>query len=109
MRAGKDEYGLVGIGQQDLLVFALRPGIQADQGAYPILHLLDRTGAIGLYRDLHAVTDGGNVPEGTALFQPPAQLANNKARPGLHCEETGLGLDDETTVRSFYMCSSIIP
>ena len=46
LRTGKDEDGLVGVGQQNLLVDAARTRVQPHQDALPLLDLLDRAGAV---------------------------------------------------------------
>ena len=46
MGAGKDEDGLVGVGQQDLLIHALRARVEPDEGARPRLDLFDHAAAV---------------------------------------------------------------
>ena len=94
--AGEDEQRLVGVGEQDLLVDALRPRVKPDDGALAFFDLLDRAGAVGQHRDAHAVAQGGDIALGPASLELAAQLANDQALSGLDGKETGLGLDDQS-------------
>ena len=98
MRARKDEDNLISIRQQNLLIFTLRPRIEPHQSLLPSFDLFDDPAFIRQNRDPHAVAQRGDIPFGFALFQLPAQLTNDKALPGFHCEETRLGPDDQTMV-----------
>ena len=101
MCTGEDEDCLVGIGQQNLLVLALGSRVEPDDGLFPFLDFFDHPRAILLHRDTDPVTNGRQVARAWALFQPPAQLANEGALPGLYGEETRLGPDDQTSERGF--------
>jgi hypothetical protein len=96
MSAGKHENRLVGVGEQHLLVFTLGPGVQADNGTLTRLNLIDHARAIRQEPDTDAIADRGDIALCLPLFEPPPQLAKHKTLPGLHAEEAGLGLDDQT-------------
>ena len=72
MSASENEDRLVGIGEQDLLVFTLGPRIKPDDGLLPFIDILDHPGAIPQYRNVNPVADGHQIPRASSLFQPPA-------------------------------------
>ncbi len=96
MGARKDEDRLVSVGKQDLLILALWPRIEPDDSLLPFFDFLDHPGTILQQLDTYAITDGRQVPRARSLFQPSAQLTDNRARLGLYSEETGLGPNDQT-------------
>jgi len=95
MRTSEDEHDLIGICQQDLLILALRPGVQAYQSLLARLHGFDRPAAIRRDRDIDSITDCSEIARGFSVFQFASQLAKDEARTGFNCEEAGLGLDDQ--------------
>jgi hypothetical protein len=61
----------------------------------PFLDLTDHPGAIFQHRNADPIANSRQVSRAPTLFQPPAQLANDRARLGFYGEETGLGPDDQ--------------
>ncbi len=96
---GEYEQRLIGVCEQDLLIDTLRPWVEPDDGALAFFDLLDDAGPVGEQRDTDAVAQGGDIAGGAAPLELAAQLANDKALSGLHCKETGLGLDDQYLVQ----------
>jgi hypothetical protein len=79
MGAGKDENGLICVGQQHLSVHAAGPWIEADDGARAILDCFDDTRSIRLNLDLNAIAEGHQVTLGLAALQLAAQAADECA------------------------------
>ena len=102
MRARKDEDGLIGICQQNLLILTLGPRVEPDDGLFSFFYLLDCPAAICSHRDLNLIPKSRDITHCPALFQLAAQLTNDKTLPGIHGKETGLGFDDETLQRLFF-------
>jgi hypothetical protein len=96
MGAGEDKDRLISVGQQDLLVLSLRARIEPDDSLLPFFDLFDHPGAVFQNRNTDPVADGYQISRPRTAFQPPAQLANEKALTGLYGKETRLGPDDQT-------------
>ena len=101
MRACKDEDGLIGIRQQNLLILTLGPRIKSNDSLLPLFDLFYRPTAICPHRDVDFIPKRRDITHGSSAFQLAAQLTNNKARAGFHGKETRLGFDDQTLDRVF--------
>src|SRR6185503_1668393 len=108
MCARKDEDRLIRIGQQDLLILTLGPRVKPDDGLLPLFDLFYRSASICPHRDPNLISKCRNVTHCPASFQLAAQLANNKALPGLHCKETRLGFDDQS-LQCFFVRQMFYP
>jgi hypothetical protein len=96
MCAREDEDGLVCVGEQDLLIDALRPRVQTDESTFAFLNRFDHSASIRQYADIDMVTNCSNISAGPALLQLAAQLTNDRTRTSFNSKETRLGLDDQT-------------
>lgn len=94
MRARENEHCLIGVRQQNLLIFALRSWVEADDGALSFFYFFDHPASIVQDGDSNFIPQRRNVACRFAVFQLPPQLANNQPVSGLNREETGLGFDD---------------
>ena len=101
IRASEDEYGLIGICQQNLLIYSLRARIQPDDGLFALFDIFHDPAAVIQKRDLYMVAECGNITHGSPLFELAAQPTNDKALTGFHCKETRLGFDDQTAFLNF--------
>ena len=108
LRAGQDENGLVGVGDDDLFPFrqvavpvpaagAPSPGRrgQAGQGPLPLVDLLDEPAAVLGQPDAHPVADGHQVGIQPPPLQPPAHPTDEVPVHSVDGEEAALGLDDQ--------------
>jgi hypothetical protein len=106
--AGKDEDGLIRVGDDDLLplgqvaipVPATRSaptsrGSQPYQRPLPLGDFLNHPGVIVKHADANTVTDGHQVSIEPLLFESPSHLADEIAHVGIDSKETTLCFDDQ--------------
>ncbi len=91
---GEDEYSLVRIGEQDLLVYPLRPRVEPHQAPAARFDRFNTACSVRLAGHLHPVTHCGNIRNVPALLEAAAQMAGERPIIRLDDEETGLGAQD---------------
>jgi hypothetical protein len=83
------------------LIHPLWTRVKPDDGSLSLFDVFYHPGTIRQNRDVDVVAERRYVAHGASLFKFAAQLTNDKALPGLHGEETGLGFYDQTLSLSF--------
>jgi hypothetical protein len=88
--AGEDEQSLVRVGEDDLLVEALRAGVAADEGALARLDALDHWLVARGPRDINPIAEADDVAFGAALLETAAEARGHGSGFGLDLIEAGL-------------------
>jgi hypothetical protein len=100
--AGEDEDYLIGVGDDHLLIFALRK--RGEAGDDPLAGLDQLDGAAPTFgrTGQNPVADDCQIALPAALFQAPTQSADQRSLLGFNRKETRLGVGDQTREGRFF-------